>query len=251
LRRADGAGWSPRATLACGGEVLGAVISADGGVIATTSRPASLRFWSTADGKLLHHTAMDKVGYKPVFSPDGRWLATGMWDLAIRFWYLSAPPPPTTTPLPRGSATTSTTTPSVLEARHDYSLLGHSQLISAQAFDESGGLLASVSNDGALRIWDLSGMAPRRAGDGPLQDRRRCLATLDAGVGDAYAVTFLPAGVNGERSVAVGYIDGSVHVWKLGSFDAYLRGHVEHQARLRGRTAADAGLLRGNDGPAR
>ena len=98
--------------------------------------------------------------------------------------------------------------------------------------------MASVSGDGTLRIWDVSGMTPRPAGPA-VEDRRRCLVTLDAGVGDAYAVTFLPAGEGGERSVAVGYIDGTVRVWNLGSFDGYLKGHAEHQAKLRGRTAAD------------
>jgi WD40 repeat protein len=121
------------------------------------------------------------------------------------------------------------------EARHVYSLLGHSQLVSAEAFDESGRLLASVSGDGALRIWDLTGLAPGRGG-GPVEDRRRCLATLDAGVGDAYAVAFLPAGGRGGRAVAVGYIDSTVRVWDLDSLDANLLGHVAHQLRLRGRT---------------
>jgi hypothetical protein len=58
-------------------------------------------------------------------------------------------------------------------------------------------------------------------------------ATLDAGIGDAYAVTFLPPDSRGGRAVAVGYIDGTVGVWDLDTFDDYLRGHAEHQRALR------------------
>jgi WD40 repeat protein len=227
-RRADGAGWEPRLGLANEGELLGAAFAPDGAMLATTSRPPTVKLWSVADGKLLLQSALDKAPYKPVFSPDGQHLVAGGWDLAIRFWRVAA------------AARSDGTTRPVVEARHEYNLLGHSQLISAEAFDESGKLLASVSGDGALRIWDLAGMTPRPAG-APLDDRRRCLVTLDAGVGDAYAVTFLPAGTGGERSVAVGYIDGTVRVWNLGAFDGNLRGHAEHQGKLRGR-ARDVAL---------
>jgi WD40 repeat protein/serine/threonine protein kinase len=229
-RRADGAGWEPRARMAFDGEVLGAAFSPDGGVVATTSRLAALRFWSAVDGRPILQPTVDKVPYKPVFSPDGQWVVAGGWDLAIRFWRVATPAPAGGTSRP------------LTEARHEYSLLGHSQLISAEAFDESGELMASVSGDGVLRIWDVAEMTPRPTGP-PAEDRRRCLVALDAGVGDAYAVTFLPADKGGGRAVAVGYIDGTVRVWNLGRFDGYLRGHVEHQAKLRGRTGG-GGVLR-------
>jgi WD40 repeat protein len=218
-RRTDDSGWDERLALRCAGEVLGASISHDGSIIATTSRPASLRFWSTRDGRPLQHTTADKVPWKPVFGPDGKWRALGSWDLAIQFWNVA----------PHGSG------PDIAPAaRHAYSLLGHSQLITSESFDDAGKLMASVSNDGTLRIWDVSGMADNGSA-APVQDRRRCLATLDAGVGDAYAVAFLPLTPGGPCSVAVGYIDGTVRVWNLDALDDHLRGHVDHQRKLRGR----------------
>jgi WD40 repeat protein len=85
--------------------------------------------------------------------------------------------------------------------------------------------MCSVSNDGALRLWDVSSIA--HTGQ-PEINRRRCLATLDAHAGDAYAVTFLPDG-----SVAAGYIDGAVRIWHLEEFDRYTDGHVEFQKQRR------------------
>jgi WD40 repeat protein len=218
-RLADDAGWDARLSLRCDGEIVGATISADGAIIATTSRLASLRLWSATDGQLLHEVVTDKVPWKPVFTPDGNWLATGAWDRAIQFWNV------------RPIVSAGQGGPGAI--RHALSLLGHTQLVSAEAFDDSGKFLASVSNDGTLRIWDVSGLALGHSSDPPVLDRRRCLITLDAGVGDAYAVTFLPAPAHGSGSVAVGYIDGTVRVWDLDAFDDYLRGHAEHQQRIR------------------
>ena len=96
-----------------------------------------------------------------------------------------------------------------------------------------GRTLASASADGTVRLWDVSG-TDRAQNDQLSGNRRRCLATLDCHAGDAYAVTFLPScGQSDDDALAVGYIDGTVRIWELGSFDAYLNGHVEYQKLLR------------------
>jgi WD40 repeat protein len=103
-----------------------------------------------------------------------------------------------------------------------------------EAFDESGSLLASVSNDGSLRIWDLS--APARGSDDTEHaDRRRCLISLEAAAGDSLSVAFLPreASSNRKLEAAVGYMDGTVRVWDLEYFDRHLDGQADFQKGLR------------------
>jgi WD40 repeat protein len=214
-RRRDAGGWEPAATLSAGGEVLGTVISPDASILVTTSRTASVKFWSLPTGKLLREIPLPKTPWKLAFSPDGNWLAVGAWDRSIQMWNT------------RSLAT------NIDAVRAEMSLLGHTQLVTGEAFDPTGRLLASVSNDGALRLWDVSGIEPS-TGDIPAQNRRRCLITLDAHVGDAYTVAFIPGNSDPrDISVAVGYIDGTVRIWRLADFDQYIQGHVQYQKQTR------------------
>jgi WD40 repeat protein/serine/threonine protein kinase len=207
----DGAGWEPLVTQQLPGEILGMAISPDGRTMVTTNRTTSLRFWSFPQARLRREITLEQTPWKLAFSPRGDRLAVGMWDRSIQIW--------DTRSLQGGDAS---------GVRHDLNLLGHTQLVTGEAFDSTGTLLASVSNDHALRLWDVSAIGPAQTGQSVPTSRRRCLATLDANGGDAYAVTFLPDG-----SIAAGYIDGTVRVWNLADFDRYTKGHLEYQKSLR------------------
>jgi WD40 repeat protein len=197
----------PGTALKHSGEVIFAAISPDGSILATTSRQTSLRFWSLPDGKLLREISLPKTPWKLAFSPDGNWLSVGAWDRSIQLW--------NTRDMKRD----------INSIKHTMNLLGHTQLVTGQAFDSTSKLMASVSNDGTVRLWDVSGIEPS---DDVVDNRRRCLATFDAHAGDEYAVTF-PA----DRSIAVGQIDGTVRVWELDAFDRYINRHVDYQRTLR------------------
>jgi WD40 repeat protein len=152
--------------------------------------------------------------WRLAWSPDSRRIAVGSWDRSVKVWEVSPTSPP--------------------PARLAAELLGHAQLVLNEAFDPSGELLASVSNDGSLRIWDLSGLANTN-GDLPHADRRRCLVTLEANAGDSLSVAFVPS-VSGSSgtSTAVGYYDGTIRIWDLGYFDRHLKGQLDYQRGLRG-----------------
>ncbi|HEU4452664.1 MAG TPA: TIR domain-containing protein [Longimicrobium sp.] len=83
-----------------------------------------------------------------VFSPDGRWLATGSAEFARRafrrdsavFLWDLAKPDPTAAPV---------------------RLAGHSASITALAMSADGRWLASGSADSTVRVWDLSSADPR------------------------------------------------------------------------------------------
>ena len=128
----------------------------------------------------------------------------------------------------------------------EMNLVGHTQLVTGEAFDSTGTLMASVSTDGTVRLWDVSG-TDRAQNDQLSGNRRRCLATLDCHAGDAYAVTFLPSCGQSDDDAAGGWvhIDGTskdLGTWIIRY--TYLNGHVEYQKLLRAHgptTAASTG----------
>jgi len=64
------------------------------------------------------------------FSPDGRFLATGMWDRTIKIWEVS-------------------------NGREITTLMGHKDAINSLEFSPDGKYLASGSSDRTIRFWDL------------------------------------------------------------------------------------------------
>jgi WD40 repeat protein len=210
---ADGAGWDAGAVLPCGGNVINVAVSPDGNTVAATARPGNLHFWDLPTAQARGQVSLAKMPWRLAWSPDGRRIAVGSWDRSVKVFDIS----PTSQPPARLAA----------------ELLGHAQLVLNEAFDQSGELLASVSNDGSLRIWDLSGLANAN-GDLQYADRRRCLVTLEANAGDSLSVAFVPSlpGSSG-TSTAVGYYDGTIRVWDLGYFDRHLKGQLDYQRGLR------------------
>ena len=213
--RADGNGWEAGPVLRCGGDVISAAIRPDGKALIATARPGTIHFWDLPDGQPRGQITLGKMPWRLAYSPDGRRFAAGSWDRSVNVWDVAS------------------ATPNVPARLLDI-LLGHSQLVLNEAFDESGSMLASVSNDGSLRIWDLS--APTGGNDDPKQtDRRRCLISLEAGAGDSLSVAFMPREFSGNHKLeaAVGYIDGTIRVWDLEYFDRHLNGQVDFQKGLR------------------
>jgi WD40 repeat protein len=71
--------------------------------------------------------------YAVAISPEGKWLATGGWDSAIKLWDLA-------TGLQR----------TVFQ--------GHTGLILALNFSADGKSIASCSKDRTVRVWDVQGV---------------------------------------------------------------------------------------------
>jgi WD40 repeat protein len=214
-QRQDHNGWEQVALRTRPGEVDGIAISPDGNRFVTSSKMTSLDFWSVPDGTLLREISLPFTAWKLALSHDGSRLAVGMWDRSVQIWNTSW----------------MQSDPSTVQ--EEMNLVGHTQLVTGQAFDSTGTLMASVSTDGTVRVWDFSGTDRTTRGDLP-ENRRRCLASFNAHAGDANAVTFLPSPDGMGDSLAVGFIDGTVRFWHLESLPNILNGHIRYQQQVRG-----------------
>jgi WD40 repeat protein/transcriptional regulator with XRE-family HTH domain len=112
------------------------------------------------------------------FTPDGRRMATGGTDRAVRLWNTADRSRPT----PAGPP-----------------LRGHGDTVFTVAFDPAGRLLASGGGDHAVRLWRLTGAGATAAG------------SLPGPRGTVYSVAFSPDG----RTLAAGSADAHVHLWDL------------------------------------
>jgi WD40 repeat protein len=122
--------------------------------------------------KLAAPNAVNEVA----FSPDGKTLAaaTDAPEAAVRLWNL--------------------------ETKQETTLLGHTGSIQGLAFSPTASVLATGSDDGTVRFWDLSAPEPRARtiGPGPFG-------------GPVRSVAFTPDG----RYLATGNANGTVYLLKV------------------------------------
>jgi hypothetical protein len=152
---------------------------------------------SRADGEASAPRALGECG-GPVqtmaTSADGRWVAAGCASAVVLLARTDGSGPPRR-------------------------LLGHRAMVNAVAFSQDGRRLASVSNDGQLRVWPLgSEVEPRPGPDAARVDAELRITHPDV----LHLVAFSPAG--GWLATAGG--DGPVRLRRLGSGEErVLRGH--------------------------
>ncbi len=101
------------------------------GAKAKTFKPPALCLWDTANGQLLWTVPRpDRFDLALAFSPDGKHLAAGGKDGAIRFW-------------------------DVANGRPGLTMEGHTAAIYGVVFSPDGKRLASASADNTVKIWDV------------------------------------------------------------------------------------------------
>ncbi|HEX6508024.1 MAG TPA: AAA family ATPase [Chloroflexota bacterium] len=232
------------------GMVFGTALSEDGELLATGGFDYTIRFWRIADGLCLstvqaHEGSVDGL----VLSPDARLLISGGEDGQIKLWDITtprgSPRPPAGYPVLGGEPLG---TPRM-------TIQAHTGVIWHIALSRDGHLLASASQDGTVKLWEIpSGqlLATMRdhedlfwgvamSGDGTLLASGghsgrvtlwevtkgvpggRFLTTLGAHEGQAWGIDFSRDG----RLLVSGGVDGAVMLWDVASRQliARLTGH--------------------------
>jgi WD40 repeat protein/serine/threonine protein kinase len=215
---------SARASLAHRGDVMAAAYSPDGRLLATGGEDNVVRLWSTAALTPIAEVA----GYQGevvalAFTPDGQSLAVADADGRLELRGLTARVVPASAP----ARTVGAQSP----------LIGHSDAVENIAFSPSGKLLASCSDDGSVRLWDLATGESARVGEEALSadaavaltgdgaalatandnrlllwhlQSRRIVAEAETTCG---AVRFITAAPRGRR-IVYGTREGCVGVWE-------------------------------------
>jgi WD40 repeat protein/DNA-binding CsgD family transcriptional regulator len=207
-------------------------ISRDGQYWAAGGRRGEVQVWRQG-GKILHlawqaHT--DRVSAL-AFSPDGRTLATGSWDGAIKLWDLESGSLLWTSRqtntiqcvafAPYGRTLASGGDDTVIwlwDARGGtflQRLNEPSAMVNALAWSRDGSLLASGGFDGNIRLWEMQGAKPGGANVQILAGHTNLVAGL----------AFAPDG----RTLASGSWDRTVKLWDVESLDVRqtLTGHSD------------------------
>ena len=192
------------------------VFSPDGRLLAAASQDDAVRLWSVATRRLLAELPAGSRGFQAIaFSSDGRTLASAgwsgridFWDVATRTlrwrWRLRSHSFNTLAFSPDGKRiATGTMAGRVREwdvgpRPHLHRLYGrHAGPVRRVVYSSDGALIASVSDDQSVRLWNVATGTPA----GRLQG-------YEDGVAD---VTFSPGG----RLLATAGADGTLRLWTL------------------------------------
>jgi WD40 repeat protein len=168
------------------GAVTAVAFSPDSTLIVTASDDRTARIWDVATGTQLraltgHHGSITSVA----FSPDGALIATASNDCTVRIWSQTGTDSSARIPLPRRSLL--------------FTVRGHRGPVRDTVFSPDGSLLATTSDDGTARIWEVT--------DGSLQ------AVLNSYDGPLTAAGFSPYGT----LLAIGSRAGTIRIWHLAS----------------------------------
>jgi len=150
--------------------VLAVASSADGTISAYGGVDGMVHIVNNSNGNTLRSIEAGASVTGLTFSPDGTFLAGSLEDSSVKVWV-------------------------VANGEEEYTLTGHTQLVTDVEFSPAGGILASASGDSSIHLWDIA------TGD--------LIRTLDDHPGFVMKISFAPDGQRLVSSSADETITGS------------------------------------------
>ncbi len=165
------------------GSLDAVAFSADGQIIAASGYDGVIRLWQTMTGMVAAElSGHSRYVSRLAFSADGRWLASASYDNTLRFWKIDL-----------GQRLFLWQR---IKAQPVHVLTNvHSGWVCSIAFSPDGQELASVGEDGTVKVWQI--------------EPGRLLRTFEGHEGMAKAVTFSPSG----RIIASSGTDKTIKLW--------------------------------------
>ncbi len=112
--------------------VYNLMFSSDGKMLVSAgSYDRYIRLWNVTTGKLIRAIRTPAVVWDVAFSPDDKYLASGLDDRTVALWNVS-------------------------DGKSYKTLSGHSQRVRSVAWNTDGSMIASGSDDDRARIWNVS-----------------------------------------------------------------------------------------------
>ncbi|HBB34025.1 MAG TPA: hypothetical protein DDZ80_22650 [Cyanobacteria bacterium UBA8803] len=177
------------------GLITSVSFSPDGKQIATASTDRTAKLWDLQGNQIEEFKGHQGIVWDVSFSPDGQQIATASWDRTARLWSLQEG---YMVPIDFTAESWN------FEGKMLAKFQGHQEGVKSVRFSPDGKLLATSSNDGTARLWNIKG--------------NHLLAEFKGHKDSVNSMSFSPDG----KFLVTASSDGTAKLWRVEGLDELL-----------------------------